>query len=252
LQNYRINKKIDKPIYFLFEILIFCLAHYLLILSVSRAGAISAIVLDICYFKNTKDIKAVIPIMVAAAIMIIYVTLINPHFIEDRWELRRDEITQRGIRYSMIERVLEPLKDMQGVDYLIGKGSKLEPETKSSVSIVKRGRATIEVHNMFGNVFKCYGLIGLFFFCLWIAKLLKISCNIKDGLWILIGLMLYNMAGNGIRFRSFWIFLAFFLALINQSFNQRDNIGKLEFSGDNEQKLGNFLAIESKDFKIDG
>ena len=173
--------------------------------------------------------------------MIIFVVVINPRFVTDRLEMRSQQLDAEGILYKrdgMVDRVLEPLKIMHGFDFIIGIGMGLEHSLIGNRpnTLIKQHKPilTIEVHNMFGDVFRTHGLIGLFLFGIWIGKILKMSTKVKDGLWIMLCLLLYNMASNGIRFRYFWIFLAFLMAIINHSYNKRNvsNIDTVEKNPD--------------------
>ena len=76
-------------------------------------------------------------------------------------------------------RVIEPIKAMKGLDFIFGKGISLSVDSPNPQFFGKKQSVAIEVHNMFGNVFKSYGAIGFFFFSLWILKILKKSRKLK-------------------------------------------------------------------------
>lgn len=77
----------------------------------------------------------------------------------------------------------------------------------------ERFSSSQEVHNMFGAAFRSYGLIGLILLIVAGIIYTRAVYRIPGALWFLTAIIVYNMSHNGLRFRPFWVVLAFLLAV---------------------------------------
>ena len=90
---------------------------------------------------------------------------------------------------------------MKGIDYLVGRGGR-------SFTVQEKARGIGELHNMFGETFRFYGIIGLGLFSYWIGMFVWRSRKVPGALFIWAALLMYNMSHYGLRFRPFWVLLA--------------------------------------------
>jgi hypothetical protein len=216
LIKYKEFIKYKKLLYYAFDAIIIIVAHYFLLLALSRSAIAAFIVLDLCLLKNMLNLKIIFPLIIFGGAAIIAFSILNPKFIEERMHARdSSHYSKEEIERGLESRVLDPIWRMEGIEFLFGKGQGGLLKKRGSVSVVQgkpKGYGG-ESHNMFGEVFRAYGIIGLTLFLVWLIKAIWRSRHFHDGLWIWAGLMLYNFGNYGIRFRAFWILLAFLLAM---------------------------------------
>lgn len=221
LFNFRKIIGYNSIIYTIFDVIIILFAHYFVLLGMSRAGIFAALALDICLLKNMVKNNYFFPAMLAILGAATFLLVIHPTFIQERMEVRDlSHFSASGVMNNdgLKSRFLEPFQHVHGVQFLIGVG----PGAIFRENYGHRGpinpakmRSNIEVHNMFGDITKSYGFIGIILFGYWFIKIIIESRKINDGLWIMAALFMYNFAHNGIRFRSFYIFMAFLIVNIS-------------------------------------
>lgn len=197
-------------------ILISLAAHFFVFLSLSRGAFFSILLLDICFLKTM--IKNKYSFMVAMLMMILGAIIIfsNLPYIEGRMKARGESRSfnlEKSIAQSY-ERVSSQLMFSNSWQIFWGRGDGRIIIGEGQFLIKpKNDPIHFEVHNIFGNVLRSYGIIGLFLFGFWIGKFIWESRFVPGAIWVWAALLCYNMTHNGIRFRSFWILLAFILAL---------------------------------------
>ncbi|MDI6852072.1 MAG: hypothetical protein QME75_00510 [Deltaproteobacteria bacterium] len=208
-----------KVIYFWCDFLIFSLAHLLMLLSLSRGALAAILLIDLWILPRlTKKITIFfLPLLTLSLISAAW----QPEIIQEKLAGRPGKSMEAGeVTQDLSQRVIHQLSIMEGFHYLIGRGG---------VSLTWKDKADNigEVHNIFGEVFRCYGLIGLGLFCVWLILMVWRSRVVPGGLYIWAALILYNMSHYGLRFRSFWILLALLNAMIY--LESRRNNKNMEF-----------------------
>ena len=203
-----------KPIFYsILDIIFIVSAHFFAIVSYSRAGLIAIAILDISLIRSLWKMRLLFPTAIAGLIVISYFTYIKPEIIQSRLDIHSEEdFTADRLLYGrdgVMDRVLGPLRGINGLEILIGKGAGLRHEMKI------KHKKVYEVHNSFVEVLKCYGVIGLLLFLFWFIRLSWGSLALKNGIWIMAAMFAYNFGHMGLRFRSFWIYLGMFVAIIN-------------------------------------
>lgn len=192
-------------------------AHHLVFLSLSRGAFFSVLVLDVAFLKTI--IKNKIYLIFGTLLLIVGSLVVFPNlpYITGRMEARGEEHSfnlEKNIIQSY-ERVTSQLIFSSPWQVIFGRGDRWIHDGENVLSYeVTDATAYPEVHNIFGNVLRAYGIIGLLCFAVWIGKFIWASRVIPGTLWVWAALFCYNMTHNGIRFRAFWILLAFILAII--------------------------------------
>jgi len=218
LNNYReiIDNKNIK--YDILNILILFFAHYLVILSFSRSTILAFIFLDLCLIKNIKNIRYLIAVLLTSIIFIIVLFLFKPTLIEEKYTLRKEHLEEKIVLTHLKMRWLDPFSDYNGIDFLFGAGT--GARISSDMGKASK-RFHSEVHNLFGEILRAFGIIGLLLFGLWLYKFIKTIKNIKDIYWILGSIFIYNLGIYGLRWRAFWIFFSLLLALSNITYQNK-------------------------------
>lgn len=192
-------------------------AHYLVFLSLSRGAFFSVLVLDVAFLKTI--IKNKIYLIFGTLLLIVGSLVVFPNlpYITGRMEARGEEHSfnlEKNIIQSY-ERVTSQLIFSSPWQVIFGRGDRWVHDGENVLSYeVTDATAYPEVHNIFGNVLRAYGIIGLLCFAVWIGKFIWASRVVPGAIWVWAALFCYNMTHNGIRFRAFWILLAFILAII--------------------------------------
>ena len=228
LMQYRIDNNVKNKLYTLFDIILILFSHFFTLIAFSRAGVVCILLLDICLLMNLKNIKIVFPILLFVSLCVAAALILNPGFIERRLAVRdHAQFTPDGMVHQdgVIDRVVMPLKYLHGLKFLYGIGPAGADREQLSKGALSKHRRTIEVHNMFGDVLRSYGLIGLLLFGYWYLRLFWNSRRIKYGFWVMAVIFAFNNAHQGIRFRFFWIFMAFLIVLINLK-NEKDTLNQ--------------------------
>ena len=212
LLSYKAEYKINKFLYTIMDIVIIIAAHFFLFLSLSRSTMAAFIFLDICLLKNIKNSRQILQISMAILLMTVFILFLRPNFIQERMATRGTQFEEKNMAENLKTRLLKPFAHFEGTDFLFGQGSGTR-SNKTTMAGLKVSQTGIEVHNMFGEVFREFGLIGLSLYLFWLIKFILCVRGVKDSFWVLAGIFTFNMAINGMRWRAFWIFLAFLLAM---------------------------------------
>ena len=199
LLHYKEKYLPDKTIFFWADVIILFMAHFLALLSLSRGALLGLLLLDIWFFPRLtrKILLLLVPTVMLALVVLIW----RPAVIEQKLAGRPErEITQKEIQYEVRSRIFHQLSIMDGYQYLVGRGAR-------GISFKEKARGIGEVHNIFGEIFRSYGLIGLGLLVFWLGRFIWRSRVLPGGLFIWGALLLYNLTHYGLRFRFFWILL---------------------------------------------
>jgi hypothetical protein len=237
LRGFRKRSQIRSVWYDLADAFTVLFAHIFLALSFSRSAMGAFLFLDLCLFKNMlKDPKESTGFWVLLFLSPIYFTLIDTEFIQSRLEVRPHHFESEAFFEVLKERITKPLAAMKGLQIVTGTGAGLGDQAEEEIvgtataeteevdtflvnllesygPVAWRLVPTIEAHNLFADLFRAYGVIGLALFVPWLFKLIWDTRRVPDALWVWMGLMTYNMGNNGIRFRSLWILIALIVAV---------------------------------------
>jgi hypothetical protein len=232
LRGYRRSSRISSLCYDLADALVVLFAHVFLALSFSRSAIGAFLVLDLCLFKNmVKDPKGSMGFWVLLLLAPLYFTVIDTEFLKRRLEVRPHHFESEAFFEDLKTRITKPLAAMKGLQVVTGTGAgagvQAEEEAVGTIAAETEEVPTflvnllesygpvawqlapaIEAHNIFADIFRAYGLVGLVLFVPWLFKLVWDTRKVPDALWVWMGLMTYNMGNNGIRFRSLWILIA--------------------------------------------
>jgi hypothetical protein len=199
--------------YELVEYGVILMAHVFLALSLSRSAMAAFLFLDACLLSSVlKSPRGVIGFGVAAAFAVSYVVWLNPDFIEKRLAARPEHFKKNGILHNLVLRITKPLEFMTDWEIVTGTGAGIQFQTEMGAFGVKR-EDIMEVHNMIVDVFRSYGIIGVFLFLPWILKMIWDARRVKGAVWVWAAILVYNMGNNGIRFRALWILIGLILAV---------------------------------------
>lgn len=195
-----------KVMYFWGDVLLLFAGHILVLLSLSRGALLGLFLLDVWVLpKLTRKILIIfLPLLFLGVISLAW----QPAIIQERLSGGRGKtIDQETITEEIQGRIFYQLSIMEGIHYLVGRGAR-------SIPLQDKARNIREVHNMFGEIFRCYGLIGLVLFSFWLGKFLWNSRKAPGALFIWGALLMYNMSHYGLRFRPFWVLLALLNVMI--------------------------------------
>lgn len=218
---------INNLIYMVFDVLIILLANLYIALSISRGALVAGLILNLCCLKIfCKNIKMFLVssllIILGLAALIYY----KPDFFQERMEARREGRYEAGsMTADLKQRTIGNFRDWGGIQILIGAGKGFSDEKIQQLA--KLHVKIQEVHNIFGDVLMSFGIIGLAIFSYWIITFISKSKYLTYRWWIWIPILLENAVGTKLRFRIFYLFLAFLLATIVAIKNmndQKDNI----------------------------
>lgn len=205
LMVYKDTKNISNKLYYILDAVIIVIAHILALLAWSRGAILGIICLDIwlALKKSRKIFYLLIPGVIIATALLIW----RPTLIQERLQHSASKpITPEVAQQELEARLFHQLSIMKGIEYLVGRGGR-------SITFREKARGILDVHNLFGEIFRSYGLIGLSFFSFWLGQTIWQSRIVPGALWIWAGLLIYNMSHYGLRFRSFWILTALIGAL---------------------------------------
>ena len=177
--------------------------------------------LDLCLLFNMKNNKYVFPIFFMFITISGLVLIFNKDYVQKRLGARAPD--QLVYKDSLKDRVLKPLEQLRGINILIGSGAGGHGRIIEQKGSISQTISTIEVHNTFGDILRSYGFIGLILFLYWYFNVIWQGRKIKNGLWVMVAIFAFNNAHIGIRFRSFWILMAFFIVLIYLKQTSEDN-----------------------------
>ncbi len=217
LMQFKIDNHIKNKLFTFFDILIILMAHLLTLVALSRAGVVVVLFLDMILLLNVKNIQYIFPIIFISIISIVLLVLLKPDFVQKRLAVRSlDHFTPQGMVHDdgLLNRVVKPLRTMQGLEFIYGSGAGASARFLAQEGAIKREKTLIEVHNTYAAILRSYGIIGFALFCFWYVRFIWNSRKLKYGLWIMAAIFAFNSAHLGLRFRSFWIFMAFFTAIM--------------------------------------
>lgn len=205
LMVYKDTYNINNKIYLIFDVFIIIIAHIMVILSWSRGAILGVICLDIfLLFKMPKKALAfLVPGIIGVVILLVW----RPAIIQERLHPSASKpISPEVAKQELEARLFYQLSLLRGIEYLVGRGGR-------SLTFKEKAQGYLDVHNIFGEIFRSYGLVGLTFFSLWLGRTIWQTRVVPGALWIWAGFLIYNMSHYGLRFRSFWIFTAFICVL---------------------------------------
>ncbi len=189
------------------------MAHVLLALSLSRSAMAAFVFLDMCLLRHAlKNFRGIIGFGVAAAFAVSYLVWINPDFIQKRLAARPEHFHKDGVLHNLEMRITKPLEFMTDWEIVTGTGAGIQFQRDMGAFGTKQ-EGMIEVHNMIVDVFRAYGVIGVFLFLPWILKMIWDARRVNSGVWVWAAMLAYNMGNNGIRFRALWILIGLILAV---------------------------------------
>lgn len=198
--------------YHIGDVIIILGGHIFALLSLSRGAILAIFLLDAWVITKIKNKAIIITVSLLAIISIALSIFVDPTFIERKLEGRAGR--SFDVSEAQMEtggRILQNLSTLSGVQYIIGMSASLAIREKGAFGGVK---GMGEVHNIFGDIFRCYGFIGLALFAYWILKVIWASRILMGGLWVWAAILMYNMSHNGVRFRSFWLLTALMIAMV--------------------------------------
>jgi hypothetical protein len=214
----------NRPILFLFDGILVFFAHLFILYALSRSAMAAFFILDLCLIKGLRNIKIISAIIICIILMAGYILIFNPHFFSQRLEVRDpSHYSLEEMVQGLDSRVMDPVRRMSGLQYLVGKGQGAVFSYRSSGEGGRRGYGG-ESHNVFGEIFRGYGAIGLLLFLVWLFKAVWISRVLPEALWVWAGLLMYNIGNYGFRFRAFWIFLALMMVVCRMAANMKNKI----------------------------
>ncbi len=193
-------------IYYWGDVLLLFAAHVLALLSLSRGALVALFFIDLWMFpKLTRRILALfLPVALLALVVVIW----RPAILEERLAGRPGrEMTPQEVQYEVHSRIFHQFSIMEGIHYLVGRGGR-------GFSLQEKAKGIGEVHNIFGEIFRSYGIIGLGLFTVWLLRFIWRSLVLPGGLFIWGGLLIYNLTHYGLRFRAFWVLLALLNAMV--------------------------------------
>ncbi|MFW6127443.1 MAG: O-antigen ligase family protein, partial [Thermodesulfobacteriota bacterium] len=195
-----------RVIYFWGDVLLLFAAHILMLLSLSRGALLGLFFIDVWVFpKLTRRILIMfLPLLLLGVISLAW----QPAIIQERLQGRPGKtINKEEITEQVQGRILHQLSVMEGIHYLVGRGGR-------SITPQEKAKGIHETHNMFGEIFRFYGIIGLGLFCYWFGGFVWRSRKAPGALFIWAALLTYNMSHYGLRFRPFWVLLALLNVLL--------------------------------------
>jgi hypothetical protein len=189
-----------RVLYFWADVLLLFAAHVLALLSLSRGALLGLFFIDVWIFpKLTRKILVMfLPLLILGVISLTW----QPTVIQERLKGRSGKtIDEEEITEQVHSRIFHQFSTMEGMHYLVGRGGR-------SFTPKEKARGIREVHNLFGQIFRSYGLIGLGLFYYWIGGFVWRSRQAPAALFIWAALLTYNMSHYGLRFRPLWVLLA--------------------------------------------
>jgi hypothetical protein len=206
LSQYR-SKRGIKGKYYLYNIMdaiILISANALVAISLSRS-AILGIMFSNFYLLTRLRKKMVLVIVVIPILVITAILIIKSSFVMEL--ITNPMITSRFSEKSIIERYesgfAQKMIFLHDWQILLGSGD----------GAYNRYPDQHEVHNWFGFILRCYGLIGLSLFSFWLLRMTYLTWHLKGSFWVWIGLIAYNSCNYGLRFRPFWILVAMMVVM---------------------------------------
>ena len=239
LNQYRTDKNIESKYFILIDMLIILIANFMTIIALSRVGVVVTVMLDICLLSNVKNFKYFIVTTMGLAVITLLFLLTQHELIEQKLSTRgKENFTAHSMTHddSFEARLIKPLQHLKGLSFLYGIGPGGAGRALKQPGIIVMKYSTMEVHSSFGDVLRSYGLIGLFLFSYWYFRFVWQSRLIKNGWWVMAAIFAFNNVHNGIRFRSFWIFMGLMVVMISFAELNRKNKEVSKLSVNNSKK----------------
>ena len=214
--------KITKNIYSLGNVCYLSQSSFRII-ALSRGAIIAIVILDIWLFKNIREKKIFITMALGLAIVGVILFILKPTFIEQKLEGRPGKkLDYESASEEAQGRVFSQIKILHGVQFIVGRGAgAIRRETGMTGQRLERGIG--EVHNLFGDIFRSYGLIGLALSLNYFIRLIWSSRILPGGLWVWAAIMSYNMSHNGMRFGTFWVLMALMICMVSKLQKREDS-----------------------------
>lgn len=214
LLQYKVDVNIRNQFYFIFDITVIVILHYLAFQALSRSGLSAIVVADMYLLKKMFSKKLFVPILIATSIAVSLLLLLNPTFIQDRLAARNaDSLAKGAFQTRMESMIIKPMQSLTGIKILIGTGLHFAEKEGFLREVFKE--KDYEVHNMFAHVLWAYGIIGLALYLYWIVTVIRKGWILPDSKWVWAAILTYSIGGVVIRFRSYWIVLGLLLALVS-------------------------------------
>lgn len=206
----------DSIFNYVLNAIIFVVCHYMLLLSLSRSALAAFIVLDLVYLLSINNLKKLLSFVISIIIIFVYIFIINPSFLKERIEARSPaHFKKETLIESFVLRTAEPLQKMKFWQYIVGQGqggiSAIIDASHRHPIVAGIKKGIIEAHNIFAEIFRGYGLVGIILFLIWFISTINHIKSIQ-GLLILFAILIFNMGIYGLRFRYFWITMGMMVA----------------------------------------
>jgi hypothetical protein len=216
---------LKNPFYICANLIIIVFSHYFALLSLSRGAIFSVLLIDVGLLLNSAKRMPLLIISLLATMTLVLAMLYNPIYMENKLTARQGHsFFDSSGSTEVHDRLTSQFNIMKGFHVVIGMG---DVPFSHERNYWGRKSAAPEVHNIFGNVFRSYGVIGVLLFGFWMFRLIWASRILTGGLLVWSALLLYNMAHNGARFRSFWVLVALIIVMIKFKHETSDSMEKL-------------------------
>ena len=174
---------------------VFILGHYFIVLSASRGGLISLVLIDMIAIWKTKKKS-----LFAVLMPVIFVAFIFlPDRVISQYNLSEMRAVKRLVNAdlsALLAKRTEGRFVFQDISIIFGRG-------KTNTTIGKK-----EVHNTLGDILYSYGVIGICLFSIFLVFYLKHCICVSYNILILLAFVPMNISHNLFRFRTIWILLA--------------------------------------------
>jgi hypothetical protein len=198
LHKYKTLYKLNNRLFIISDIVLLVFVHYFMILSMSRTAMVIVFLMDIYLLIQFKNEIGLSP-TVSLAIIFLVLFFIKPDYIKSRFHTRpAEDFTRKEIVKDTKFRIFHPLDQLEGIQFLIGKG---------------QGQG-MESHNFLIEIFRGYGFVGAVLFLYWLFNAISMSRGLNDSLFVWASLFLFNMGIYGLRWRGLWILLGLLFALV--------------------------------------
>ena len=214
IESLQLNKLLRR-----ITLICFCLSHCFVVLSASRAGFISIILLDfmsLSFFKKNTRI-----------LLIIFLVVLSPLLIlrsngNDSTNLFLFERLKGHDFSNILRQRINRLSELNDFSLIIGKGKSGTEEANTAIGETKK----LEVHNTIFDIMFSYGLVGVCLFAWFLIAYFRVAFLNKFNCLILISLLPFHLSHNLIRFRLLWILYALLYCISQIQFYKIDKRGK--------------------------
>lgn len=178
--------------------------HLFTLLSFSRASITALMIINFYHIakllRKRFFFTIIIFICVSIAGVMCYKYFLKDFSIEDKIIARFQQIEyERELDKRLLKRLEAGQQEDIMIKFIFGTGgAKIEQK---------------EVHNIFGAMFRSYGLVGTIILVMIGIFYTSFVYQLPGAIWYLSAIFIYNMSHNGIRFRPFWIIIALILSI---------------------------------------